>query len=614
MSDAWFDIGKIKIAMKRAGSGPIPFAFGVGGKLDEGQLAMHLKRPPQFLGKVLKKEGFSPARILIGTAETNGSLLTVTVEKEIPKSKKAIKFFLKQNKLLQKKVQLIGPDGEFDSGEDEDEQDTTGVAEPEPTDEDLDGAWFDIGKIKVAMKRAANGPIPFAFGVGGKLEEGQLAMHMKRPPQFLGKALKKEGFSPARTLIGTAETNGTLLTVTVEKEIPKSKKAIKFYLKQNKLLQKKVMLIGPDGEFDAGDDEDEQDATGVASDSSGQEQVAFKRRLVGISPRFKKVLTERGAEAKPLVVKFKQAHALGKNGDYGRALALLDELDELLEDNPKSSPQADALGEEWNKRVKKLAPQIKEVLTAKREGSRDIALKFKQAQGFQSKQDFEAGIAMLDEISIMIENLKGDNDKANAEWTQRFKALEPDLASVLEQDLGDPSKLRAARDMAMEKAESGDHVTALKILDRLQPAVAQALSSAIPSGEDKRKADSVFSFDYRKALLQYAVAKDSVNKALRGFVSDTKAQLPEQASLASAIHDMVYELNDELYDEVDEALDSTAVNASDYHTAVKKVIDNYRGLIRGSDIIKHLDQKPVALGIGNTLIGALDKLNKAIAA
>jgi len=110
MAEPWFDIGKIKVAMKRAGNGPIPFAFGVGGSLDEGKLAMHLKRPPKFLAKALKNEGFSPARILIGTAETSGPLLTVTTEKEVPKSQKAIKYFLKQNKMLQKKVLLIGPD------------------------------------------------------------------------------------------------------------------------------------------------------------------------------------------------------------------------------------------------------------------------------------------------------------------------------------------------------------------------------------------------------------------------------------------------------------------------------------------------------------------------
>ena len=102
--------------------------------------------------------------------------------------------------------------------------------------------WFDIDKIKKFMKKAANGPVPFAFGVGTKPEESKLAMHPKRKPEFLVKALKKEGFKPARILAGTAETSGSLLTVTCEDEVPKSKKAIKFYLKENNLLQKKVEL------------------------------------------------------------------------------------------------------------------------------------------------------------------------------------------------------------------------------------------------------------------------------------------------------------------------------------------------------------------------------------
>ena len=81
-------------------------------------------------------------------------------------------------------------------------------------------------------------------------------------------------------------------------------------------------------------------------------------------------------------------------------------------------------------------PQIKEVLTAKLEGSRDIALKFKEAQTFERKQDFETGIAMLDEVSSMIENLsggddKGARDKLKAEWTKRVKTLAPQIKEVI---------------------------------------------------------------------------------------------------------------------------------------------------------------------------------------
>lgn len=110
MAEDWFDITRIKGAMKKASMGPVSFAFGVGPKLEDGMLAMHRKKSPGFLLKLLKKEGFKSSRILVGTARTEGSMLIVTCEEEVPNSKKSIKFFLKENNLIQKKVTFIRPD------------------------------------------------------------------------------------------------------------------------------------------------------------------------------------------------------------------------------------------------------------------------------------------------------------------------------------------------------------------------------------------------------------------------------------------------------------------------------------------------------------------------
>ena len=107
--------------------------------------------------------------------------------------------------------------------------------------------WFEIKKIKGAMKKAASSPVPIAFGVGVKPEDGKLAMHLKRSPEFLVKALKKEGFKPARILVGTARTEGPVLVVTCEADVPKSIKSVRYFLKDNQLVQKKVLLIGPAG-------------------------------------------------------------------------------------------------------------------------------------------------------------------------------------------------------------------------------------------------------------------------------------------------------------------------------------------------------------------------------
>jgi len=486
--------------------------------------------------------------------------------------------------------------------------------------------WFDIDKIKLAMKKASSSPIPFAFGIGGSPAEGKLAMHPKREPSFLLRALKKEGYKASRIVVGTAETDGSTLIVTCEKEVPKAKKSIRFFLRENQLRQKKVRLIGPNGEFDA-DDEDEQEP-GVAAqaepDSPDEEQAAFKRRLTELAPKIKKAVNERGADGKPIAVKFKQAHTLGQSGDYEGALALFDEVDELLESAPQASPQADALAAEWNKRVKQLAPQIKGVLTAKLEGSRDVALKFKEAQAFESKKDYKSGIAMLDEVSTMIEDLQGGGNELAAEWTKRFKALESDLLSVLQQNLGDPSKLRAARDMAMEKADGGDHATALKVLDRLEPAVKKALANAAPSGEDK-KAGIAPGVAFTQSRLAWNGARQKIQAELKSLeqaiidaAKDDDPEIFAQVKGKTALlYDILGKRDEALMDKLDEGLNAEKDSPAQIkaYGEASKLVKDYVSYVNGSPLVQEIDSNPFKnVAVKKTLDQTLKVLASRLAA
>ena len=564
--------------------------------------------------------------------------------------------------------------------------------------------WLDIDKIKIAMKKAAGEPIPFAFGVATKAADCKLAMYIKRDPEFLRKMMKKEGFKPAKIIVGTARTEGALLIVTCEAEVPNAKKFIKAYLKETPLLQKKVQLMGPEGEFDADDAEDEaQEAVAAAPAAAGspdEDQATYKRRFGEVSARVKKFAGEQGAAAKPVIAKFKQAHTLGQNGEFGPALSALDELEELLEGGAKASPQADALAAEWSKRlkeiapqikevltaklegsrdvalkfkeaqgfagkkdlesaiatldevsnmiesltnegkeleaewtqrVKKLAPQIKEVLTAKLEGSRDIALKFKEAQGLQSKQDYATAIALLDEVGTMIENLTSETKGLEAEWTQRFKALEPDLESVLKQNLGDPSKLRTARDMAIEKADGGDHATALKILDRLQSAVATALSSAKPSGEDEaevaetKKGKIAPSIAFTHSRLAWNSAREkiqadlvSLEKAILDAAKDEEAEIfTEIKSKTSNLYDILGKRNENLMDKLDEGYKAEKDSPAQLkaYDEAGKLVKDYVNFVNGSPLVQEIDSNPFkAVAVKKTLDSTLKDLAGQLAA
>ncbi len=627
MADKFFDIDKIKIAMKKASSGPIAFAFGVGSKPSESMLAMDPKKSPEFLGRALKMEGFSTSKILVGTAETKGSMLIVTTEKEVPKSKKSIKFFLKDNRLKQKKVTLMGPSGEFDA-EEEDQEEVEEVVTDE--DEEDEGVSFDLDKIKVALKKASKGPVSFGFGVGSSPAEGKLAMNIKRPPEFLAKVLKKVGFSSSKILIGTARTEGTTLIITCEKEIPKSKKSIRVFLKENNLRQKKVQLIGPNGEFDTHEDEDDLDSdVKAAAGASDDEKAIFKRRFTDASKRVKKVLSDKGDNAKPVAAKFKQVHTLGKNGDYGQALTHLDELDELIDGKAKDSPQSDALQEEWTKLAKALAPKIKEVLTSKAEGSREIAIKFKQAQGFHSKKDFESGVAVLGDISTMIENLKGGQNEHEAEWDQRFKKFEPDLTTVLSQDLGDSSKLRAARDMAIEKAASGDHVTALKILDKLQPAVTKALASAKAGSKDKKDESKKAKIAPGVAFTQSRLAWNGARNKIQAELASLEKAIIEAAKgedeevfnqvkgKTSLLYDILGKRDEVLMDKLDEGLNADTDSPAQIkaYGEAGKLVEDYVKYLNGSPLVQEIDANPFKpVAVKKTLDQTLKVLASRLAA
>jgi hypothetical protein len=497
---------------------------------------------------------------------------------------------------------------------------------------------FDIDIIRSTLRKAARKPVSFAFGEAAKLPDGKLVMHPKKDPKLLERMLKQEGFKASRILSGTATAEGSTLVLSCEEEVPKFKKPIKYFLKDNQLPQKQVRMMGPNGEFGLEEDDDEPESEAGqprATAAPGEERNAFKSRIDELAPSVKRFITERGAESKPVAVKFKQALALGKNEAYDQAMSLLEEIGVLLESAPSGQPQADNLKQEWNNRLKKLAPQIKEVLTAKLEGSRDIALKFKEAQALESKQDIQAAIAMLDEVGAMIENLAAGRNKLEAEWEKRFKALEPDLANVLQQGLGDPSKLRAARDMAIEKAGSGDYETAFKILDRLQPAVAQALSSATPPGKEeqsgaesgakpgKREISPAIAFTQSRLAWNGAREKiqselQSLEKAILEAARDEDPEIfAEIKGKTSKLYEILGVRNEKLMDKLDEGFNAEKDSPAQIkaYGEASKLVKDYVSFVNGSPLVQEIDANPFKpVAVKKTLDQTLKVLATRLAA
>lgn len=278
--------------------------------------------------------------------------------------------------------------------------------------------WFDIKKIKLYMKKAADGPVPFAFGVGAKPPESQLAMHPKRQPDILAKALKKEGFKPTRILIGAAETKGSLLTVTCEAEVPQAKKAIKFFLKANKMLQKEVQLIGPNGAFDTDEDE-EGDETSAAM--AAQDEAAPDPRLETLKATIKELAEQIGNIADPEV-------------------------------------QA------------KMAGALKKIAGAVNRGDADTAEP--SLEKLQTMVARLAGAPTSDDTT----------SSAPDGWAAIATKIEPQVIAALKADHPEAQKIRAIWAFAQEKAEADDINTALKAVKKLTPLLAADVAPASSDG------------------------------------------------------------------------------------------------------------------------------------
>lgn len=296
--------------------------------------------------------------------------------------------------------------------------------------------WFDIKKIKAAMKIAAGTPVSFAFGIAPQLENGQLAMHIKKNPEFLALALKKDGFKPSKILVGTARTEGGLLVVTCDSAVPKAIMAIKYYLKENKLLQKKVKLIGPEGEITDDDDdkiEDDQDAKPAIADD-GQEAIAARNNeltnaLKKLAPLVSTELKSADdARKAAIAAPFRQAQKSLVDGDNDKAESAIFALAKVLKDkSAASSPEDQAK----DARKKELEAKLKAlILTVKKElpdadAVRKVAMltPIEQAKKALAKADLDAVESAVNDLDKVIKGSTAATPTPPADPTQPTAAV-----------------------------------------------------------------------------------------------------------------------------------------------------------------------------------------------
>jgi cellobiose-specific phosphotransferase system component IIA len=146
-------------------------------------------------------------------------------------------------------------------------------------------------------------------------------------------------------------------------------------------------------------------ATGGGSDGDRAELAAdFKTRLQSLVPQIKAAIGTPAGDAAKL--KASEAGTFARKADFTQAIALLDEVEELLKQSapgeiPKAPPLPGSdLAAVFKTRLTALVPQIKQAVGTP---AGDAAkLKASEAGTFARKQDFEQANALLDEAETLL--------------------------------------------------------------------------------------------------------------------------------------------------------------------------------------------------------------------
>ena len=174
MSEYAVEGPELKKLLKIARKEPLPFAFNPGKSDDEHYFAMHRRRPAKALGKAAKDEGVG-RKSAFGTCTIEGKVMKLRCEIAVPSMARALKKFLKANKVTLN-VEILDADGnvleqdieDLPDGDafDDDDTDTQTTPDTETISDDQGPSAADlVARVKAAQAGISSAP----EAVSGKL-------------------------------------------------------------------------------------------------------------------------------------------------------------------------------------------------------------------------------------------------------------------------------------------------------------------------------------------------------------------------------------------------------------------------------------------------------------
>ena len=281
-------------------------------------------------------------------------------------------------------------------------------------------------ELKANLKLAKAKPLAFALALGKKKpEDSVLLMDKNKSGDILLKKVKQvEGIDKQKICCGTIAVDGQKVLLHCQDDPPAGLvKKLRSFLKANG-LQSKPVVFGPDGaEFEAEPEESEEGAPAPGG-GEGPSREALTARLDALGARAEALSDEAQSQLRPAM---NGAFAAIEGDDMAGAAGRLDRVAEAL----------DAL-----ERADAAAPRPE----TDPETAPDT--------GPEAKPALDPAIA--------------------AKWTAASAKVAPLVAEATERGVGDLRKIAAVWSLARQKAEAGDHASALKAL----PALAKLLSEA----------------------------------------------------------------------------------------------------------------------------------------
>jgi hypothetical protein len=210
------------------------------------------------------------------------------------------------------------------------------------------------------------------------------------------------------------------------------------------------------------------------------------------------------------------------------------------------------------------------------------------------------------------ETTGGQTAALKPDFDRRFAELDRRVQEALKAGAGDVSKIRSVVGSASEMGAAGDYATALKALDQLE----KLLETADKVGRVEEGLPPEGLLKYRRALYEFAKAKDKVAKQIAALKPAIVSNLPEDADTADALTAELRSMNDELAAVVDEAMNAADDDEAPVTGAVRAQIAKYLADLRSDELIQEVDQGAfgVSMSIAQTLGDALRKIEEAMPA